>query len=187
MSEKRYFTMVLPLSVAAQAMVSQKAGQYQLRAMLWSVVAERLKALLGKTCSMFAPAVKPAYACEPVPFGVSLGAAEPHEFLTRYFSAQKTQENEIQARYNRIKAMGDPLFTKQISEQIEVSVVAVDMSDPALEREMEFAGRFAQGDITAACGLYYLEPGQCHVGEDEEKHILAHLDQYAVCVAELEV
>lgn len=43
MSEKRYFTMALPLSETAQAMVSQKAGQYQLRAMLWSVAAERLK------------------------------------------------------------------------------------------------------------------------------------------------
>lgn len=136
---------------------------------------------------MFAPAVKPAYACEPVPFGVSLGAAEPHDFLVRYFSAQETQEHEVKARYKRITAMGDTVFTKQLSEQIEVAVVAVDMSDPALQDEMEFACRFAQGDITAACGLYYLGPGRCHVEEDAEKHMLAHLDQYAVCVAELEV
>lgn len=186
MSKKSYFTIVLPLRDAAQAMARQRAGQYQLRAMLWSLTAERMKALLGKTCSMFAPAVLPVYCSEPVPFGVALGAVEPHEFLTRYYSAKQAQEDAIRARCKRIEAMGDPVFTKQISERIELAVVAVDMSEPALQSEAEFAGRFFQGDITAACGLYYLGPGRCYVEEDVEKHILAHLNEYAVCVAELE-
>ena len=95
MSEKRYFTIIMPLNDDAQSMIGLKSGQYQLRAALWSRAAERMKPLLGKTCSMFAPAVAPAYCNAPVPFGVALGAVEPHEFLMRYFAAQQAQENEI--------------------------------------------------------------------------------------------
>ena len=187
MSDKRCFTMVLPLGGTAQAMIRQKSSQYQLRAMLWSCAAERMKALLGKTCSMFAPAVTPPWGGAPLPFGIALGAVEPHEFLARYFSARKAQEDEIHARVRRVEAMGDPIFTKQLTERIEVAVVAVDMSDPALQSEMEFAKRFFQGDITASCGPYYLGLNQCHVEEDMEKMILSRLGEYAVCVAELEV
>lgn len=187
MSEKRYFTIVMPLSDTAQAMIGLKSGQYQLRATLWSCAAERMKPLLGKTCSMFAPAVAPAYCNSPVPFGVALGAVEPHEFLMRYFAAQQAQESELQARVQRIRDMGRTVFSKQFSEEVEVALVAMDMSDPAFQREMEYTNRFFQGDITAACGLYYLGPDRCHVEEDVEKSILSHLDEYAVCVAELEV
>ena len=187
MSEKRYFTVVMPLDDKAQGMIGLISGQYQLRAALWSHAAERMKPLLGKTCSMFAPAVAPAYCGGPVPFGVALGAVEPYEFLIRYFAAQQAQENEIKDRVERIRSMGRTVLSKQISEKVEVALVAMDMSNPALQGEMEFANRFFQGDITAACGLYYLEPDRCHVEEDVEKSILAHLDGYAVCVAELEV
>lgn len=187
MSEKRYFTIVMPLSDTAQAMIGLKSGQYQLRATLWSCAAERMKPLLGKTCSIFVPAVKPAYCSSPVPFGVALGAVEPHEFLMRYFAAQQAQESELQAIVQRIKSMGRTVFSKQLSEQVEMALVAMDMSDPAFQSEMEYANRFFQGDITAASGLYYLAPDQCHVEEDVEKSILSHLDEYAVCVAELEV
>lgn len=187
MSEKRYFTIVMPLSGAAQTMIGLKSGQYQLRAMLWSCAAERMKPLLGKTCSMFTPAVAPAYCGSPVPFGVALGAVEPHEFLVRYFTARQVQENELQAMARRIEAMGKTVFSKELSEQVEMALVAMDMSDPAFQSEMEYANRFFQGDITAASGLYYLAPDQCHVEEDVEKSILSHLDEYAVCVAELEV
>lgn len=187
MSEKRYLTIVMPLDGAAQDMIGLKSSQYQLRAMLWSHAAQRMKALLGKTCSMFAPAVEPAYCNAPVPFGVALGAVEPHEFLMRYFAAQQAQENEIKGRMQRIKSMGRTVFSKQISEEVEVAFVAMDMSDPALQSEMEFAGRFFQGDITAACGLYFLGPNRCHVEADVEKSILTHLNEYAVCVAKLEV
>lgn len=177
----------MPLNDDAQSMIGLKSGQYQLRAALWSRAAERMKALLGKTCSMFAPAVAPAYCNAPVPFGVALGAVEPHEFLVRYFAAQQAQESELQARVRRIRNMGKTVFSKQFSEEVDVALVAMDMSDPAFQREMEYTNRFFQGDITAACGLYYLGPDRCHVEEDVEKSILAHLDQYAVCVAELEV
>ena len=34
---------------------------------------------------------------------------------------------------------------------------------------------------------YFLGPDRCHVEVDVEKSILSHLDEYAVCVAELEV
>lgn len=187
MSAKKYFTIVMPLNDAAQAMIGLKSGQYQLRATLWSCAAERMKALLGKTCSMFTPAVEPVYCSSPVPFGVALGAVEPHEFLMRYFVAQQAQESELQARVRRIRDMGTTVFSKEFSEQVEVALVAMDMSDPAFQREMEHANRFFQGDITAAEGLYYLGLDQCNVSEDVEKSILSHLDEYAVCVAELEV
>lgn len=83
--------------------------------------------------------------------------------------------------------MGETVFTKQLNEHLEMAVLAVDMSDPELCREMEFANRFFQGDITAACGLYYMDLNQCYVEEDVEKTILSRLDEYAICVAELEV
>lgn len=187
MSDKRYFTIVLPLNDKAQAMLRQESSRYQLRSMLWSIAAERMKALLGKTCSMFAPAVTPAWCSAPVPFGVALGAVEPHEFLMCYFSAQKTQEDEIHARVRRIEAMGKTVFTKQLNDHVEMVVMSMNMEDPELRREMEFANRFFRGDITAACGLYYVGLDQCHIEEDVEKTILSHLDKYAVCVAELEV
>lgn len=187
MSDKRYFTIVMPLNDKAQAMIRRESSQYQLRTMLWSYAAERMKTMLGKTCSMFSPAVKPVWCNVPLPFGVALGAVEPHEFLACYFSAQKTQGDEIHAKVQRIEAMGETVFTKQLNEHLEMAVLAVDMSDPELCREMEFANRFFQGDITAACGLYYMDLNQCYVEEDVEKTILSRLDEYAICVAELEV
>ena len=186
MSDKRYFTIVLPLNDTAQAMIRPESSRYQLRAMHWSCAAEQMKALLGKTCSMFAPTMKPAWCDIPLPFGVALGAVEPHEFLMRYFYAQKAQEDEIHARVKRIEAMGKTVFTKQLNDHVEMVVMSVNMGDPDLCREMEFANRFFRGDITAACGLYYMGLNQCHVEEDMEKAILSSLDEYAVCVAELE-
>lgn len=187
MSDKRYFTIVLPLNDTARAMIRQESSRYQLRAMLWSHAAEQMKALLGKTCSMYSPAVKPVWCSTPLPFGVALGAVEPYEFLSCYLAAQKTQENEIHTRVKRIEAMGETVFTKQLNDHVEMVVMSVNMGDPNLRREMEFANRFFQGDITAACGLYYLGLNQCHIKEDTEKAILSRLDEYAVCVAELEV
>lgn len=187
MSDKRYFTIVLPLNDTAQAMVCQESSRYQLRAMLWSCAAEQMKALLGKNCSMYSPAVKPAWCDVPLPFGVALGAVEPHEFLACYLSAQKTQEDEVHARVQRIEAMGETVFTKKLNDHVEMAVMAVDMKNPDLCREMEFADRFFRGDITAACGLYYMGLNQCHVEESMEKHILSRMNKYAVCVAELEV
>ena len=187
MSAKKYLTIVMPLNDAAQAMIGLKSGQYQLRATLWSCAAERMKALLGKTCSMFTPAIKPIGCGVPLPFGVALGAVEPHEFLVRYFSARESQANDIHARVQKIQGMSDTVFTKQLTDRVEMAVLAVDMSDPAFQREMEYAKRFFQGDITAAGGLYLLGADQCRIEDDLEKMILSHLDEYAICVAQLEV
>ncbi len=184
---KSYFTVVLPLDEAAQDMARQGSSRNTLRAMLWSRSARRMTALLGKTCSRFSPAVMPAGCNVPLPFGVALGAAEPHEFLMCYYTARSTQEDEIKARNQRIQAMGHTLFTGQVAQNIEVSVVAVDGDDPELKREMELANRFFCGDITAAGCLYYLGSNQCYVDKEMENKILSDLGGYAVCVAELEV
>ncbi len=90
-------------------------------------------------------------------------------------------------RVQRIAGMGETVSTKHLADHVEMAVVAVNMSDPAIQRELEYADRFSQGDITAASGLYLLGANQCHIDEEMEKMILSHLDEYAVCVAELEV
>jgi len=187
MSKKSYFTVVLPLSDAAQELARQASSRNTLRAPLWSMSAQRMTALLGKTCTKFSPAVMPMGCAVPLPFGVALGAVEPREFLMCYFSAKNAQEQEISARSQRLQATGQTLFSQKVTESIEVTVVAVDGTDPVLNRELELAGRFFNGDITAAGGLYYLGFDQCQIDGEMEDKILANPSEYAVCVAELEV
>lgn len=186
MSDQTYFSVVLPLNPRAQKMAQQASARNDLRIMLWSQAAECMKALLGKTCSQFSPAIRPAGCLNLLPFGVALGAAEPKEFLMRYFRAKNAQADEIESRSQRIYALGQTVSEHQLDDETCVIVKAYRSDDPALRQEMEFAHRFFNSDITAAAGLYYLGFNECRVKEEQEKAILSDLSKYAICVAELQ-
>jgi len=185
MKEKMYFSIVLPLDAEAQELAQRESDRNQLRAVVWSQAAEHMKALLGKTCSQFSPAPAPGENLNKLPYGVALGIAEPKEFLIRYVIAQEVHDKELHSRKQRILSLGRPLFDGQIFDGIELTVLDVAGNDPSIRREVKFVNCYRKHDITAAAGLYFLKPNRCYLSGEEERHLLSHLCDYAICVAEL--
>lgn len=186
MNEKTYFTVVVPLDEAAQKMARNPQANHPLRAMVWSQAAERLKPLLGKTCSKFSPAPLPYGEPMRLPFGVAFGGTEAHLFLLCYMNAREQQEKEIEARNREIRACGTRICNLQPDDETTLTVTAYRSSDPKLFACMDTARRFFSNDITAAAGLYYLGPGRNYINEKQEQKILSNLGAYALCVAELQ-
>lgn len=185
MNSKHFFFIIMPLDEEAQAMARRESDRDQLRVLVWSRAAESMKALLGKTCSQFAPAPVPGPGINSLPYGVALGAVEPMEFMMRYALAREAQNNEMQARKQRLLSLSHTVFSDQISNGIELSVMAVSGDDPAVYRELELEARFWQHDITAAAGLYFLAPNRCALTKSEEQQMLSQLFRYAICAVEL--
>ncbi|MCI8538259.1 MAG: hypothetical protein HFF18_06295 [Oscillospiraceae bacterium] len=179
------FFIVMPLDEAAQAMAERESDRDQLRALVWSQAAESMKALLGRTCSQFAPAPAPGDGINALPYGVALGAVEPMEFLVRYSLARMAQERELEARQQKILSLGHTVFSGQISDSIKLAVMAASGDNPEIYRELELDARFWKHDITAAAGLYFLAPDRCAITKAEEQRMLSHIFRYAICAAEL--
>lgn len=186
MSEKTYFTIVMPLDPAAQKMARDPQASRALRPTIWSRAAEQLKPLLGKTCSSFSPAAAPYGESMGLPYGVALGGVESQLFLLCYLNARERQEQEIENRNRSIRARGKQICQFSPDAETELTVTAFRSSDPKLQEYMETARRFFSNDITAAAGLYYLGYHANYISEQQEQQILSNLDAYALCVAELQ-
>ena len=106
MSDKNYFTIVVPLSPDAQKIVQGNRSAVPLRAAVWSQAAERMKPLLGSVCARFSPAAVPYGEPLHLPFGVALGGAEAEQFLLCYLHARENQEEEIKSRTQAIRSIG---------------------------------------------------------------------------------
>lgn len=186
MSEKTYFTVVVPLDESQRQMARDSSASEALRCAVWSLAAEQLKKLLGKTCSQFSPAMSPYGTPMFLPYGVALGATESMPFLLCYMSAREQQENEIKARVEQIRGIGKVLYDEKLNDGHTISVTAYRSNDPELQKQMELARRFFSNDITAATGLYYLGGNTTFINEQQEQHILSNLNDYALCVVELQ-
>lgn len=186
MNEKTYFAVVVPLSKAERQMTQDRKASQVLRQIVWSRTAERLKSLLGKTCSQFFPSMLPYGEPLFLPYGVVLGSVDPMPFLLCYMRARERQEQEIGARTEKIRSQGNVVFQEQVDKDRSISVTAYRSNDPSLKSYMETAQRFFSNDITAAAGLYYLGLDVNYVSKQQEQRILADLSAYALCVAELQ-
>jgi len=186
MREKTYFSIVMPLSPAAQKMARDPQAGASLRQMVWSRAAEQLQPLLGKTCTCFSPAVFPYGEPMHLPYGVALGGAESQLFLLCYLNARERQEQEIESRNRAIRAQGKQIGQFQPDEDTKVTVTAFRSTSPELREHIETARRFFSNDITAAAGLYYLGCRSNYINEQQEQQILSNLSAYALCVAELQ-
>lgn len=184
MSDKTYFTIVVPLAPDAQKMVQSKQAALTLRAAVWAQAAERMKPLLGSVCARFSPAVVPYGEPLHLPFGVALGGTDAEQFLLCYFHARENQEEEIKSRTQAIRSLGRTVGQFCPDEETTLTVLAFRSSDPKLHKQMDVAQRFFSDDITAAAGLYYLGFDSNYISEQQEQQILSNPGAYALCVAE---
>lgn len=186
MSDKTYFTVVVPLAPNAQKMAQSKQAALSLRAAVWAQAAEHMKPLLGKLCSHFSPAAVPYGEPLHLPFGIALGGTEAEQFLLCYFHARENQEEEIKRRTQAIRALGKKIGQFYPNEERVLTVMAFCSSDPRLQERIKIAERFFSNDITAAAGLYYLGFDANYISEQQEQHILSNPGAYALCVAEFQ-
>ena len=59
-------------------------------------------------------------------------------------------------------------------------------SDLVPRKELELAQKFFSGDVSAAAGIYYLGYNCNQISESQEEQLLENLQEYALCVAELQ-
>ena len=67
-----------------------------------------------------------------------------------------------------------------------VERISIDSSDPGTRKELELAQKFFSGDVSAAAGIYYLGYNCNQISESQEEQLLENLQEYALCVAELQ-
>ena len=80
---------------------------------------------------------------------------------------------------------GDPVERISI-QSLNITVVSIDSSDPGTRKELELAQKFFSGDVSAAAGIYYLGYNCNQISESQEEQLLENLQEYALCVAELQ-
>lgn len=185
MSKSNFMAVIVPLSQIMQKMIDNEETQRSARFMIWSSAAKELRRLLGHRFSCLAPAVNPWGKLAALPYGVALGALEREVFLDLYLTARELQEQEIQDRNAAIRSKLKPLFMRELSPEVTVTLAALPHDDPELERELERGQKFLSGDIAGEAVLYYLGYKSNYLTDQQENDLLAHMDKYALCVAEL--
>lgn len=105
---------------------------------------------------------------------------------TGYTRARLEQMNEIEARQQRLIAQGETLLNESPIQSLNITVVSIDSSDPGTRKELELAQKFFSGDVSAAAGIYYLGYNCNQISESQEEQLLENLQEYALCVAELQ-
>ena len=103
-----------------------------------------------------------------------------------YTRARLEQMNEIEARQQRLISRGETLLNESPIQSLNITVVSIDSSDPGTRKELELAQKFFSGDISAAAGIYYLGYNCNQISESQEEQLLENLQEYALCVAELQ-
>lgn len=178
----------MPLGPQARKQIQKGENLDVIRAAVWSETAKKLTPLLGSVCSRFLPATYAWSICNYRPFGVMLGGvtADMEDMLLCYTRARLEQMNEIEARQQRLIAQGETLLNESPIQSLNITVVSIDSSDPGTRKELELAQKFFSGDVSAAAGIYYLGYNCNQISESQEEQLLENLQEYALCVAELQ-
>lgn len=188
MQDKKYLATIVPLGPQARKQIQKGENLDVIRAAVWSETAKKLTPLLGSVCSRFLPATYAWSICNYRPFGVMLGGvtADMEDMLLCYTRARLEQMNEIEARQQRLIAQGETLLNESPIQSLNITVVSIDSSDPGTRKELELAQKFFSGDVSAAAGIYYLGYNCNQISESQEEQLLENLQEYALCVAELQ-
>ena len=188
MQDKKYLATIVPLGPQARKQIQKGENLDVIRAAVWSETAKKLTPLLGSVCSRFLPATYAWSICNYRPFGVMLGGvtADMEDMLLCYTRARLEQMNEIEARQQRLIAQGETLLNESPIQSLNITVVSIDSSEPGTRKELELAQKFFSGDVSAAAGIYYLGYNCNQISESQEEQLLENLQEYALCVAELQ-
>ena len=112
--------------------------------------------------------------------------ADMEDMLLCYTRARLEQMNEIEARQQRLISRGETLLNESPIQSLNITVVSIDSSNPGTRKELELAQKFFSGDVSAAAGIYYLGYNCNQISESQEEQLLENLQEYALCVAELQ-
>ena len=188
MQDKKYLATIVPLGPQARKQIQKGENLDVIRAAVWSETAKKLTPLLGSVCSRFLPATYAWSICNYRPFGVMLGGvtADMEDMLLCYTRARLEQMNEIEARQQRLISRGETLLNESPIQSLNITVVSIDSSNPGTRKELELAQKFFSGDVSAAAGIYYLGYNCNQISESQEEQLLENLQEYALCVAELQ-
>ena len=172
MQDKKYLATIVPLGPQARKQIQK---------------GENLD-VIRSVCSRFLPATYAWSICNYRPFGVMLGGvtADMEDMLLCYTRARLEQMNEIEARQQRLISRGETLLNESPIQSLNITVVSIDSSNPGTRKELELAQKFFSGDVSAAAGIYYLGYNCNQISESQEEQLLENLQEYALCVAELQ-
>lgn len=184
---KNYLAVLVPLTDQEQRQAASRGeGRNQARMSVWNTVTKLLRPYLGQEFSTFMPAVCPWGHPLMAPFGVALGAPETGLLLHFYALARKEQSDTVDRYYAMIEGEGKPVAEFSPCDGLTVTVMAVNMADLSQTPAIKWYTQFMKGKLSAEACLYYYGFGSTHVERDLEKHILSHVEEYALCAVELD-
>lgn len=172
-----HLAMVIPIDTAEK-------NDQSIRAAVWQMATELLLPQLGKRYSRFEPANKAWKQTVNQPFGVVIGRNDPAVFLYFYAAGKSHQEAAIQFHMASFLEGLEPIIK---NEQAGVAMYAVqicgDGSDVAPHMLWHVA--LMNGELLPDCGIYFAQEKRALADDALDKHVLSHLEHYAMCVVTL--
>lgn len=152
---------------------------------VWSAVASLLQPDIGKKFSKFYPQLRLEKREICVPFGVTLGRANPPLFLDLYRESLDRQSDAVTYHVISMLSRLDPNHISEEDGTMICSAV-VDGSDPELTFHSLWHLAVSQGDLLPDCGVYYVAQKRAFLEPKEVEQILAHPERHALCMVNLE-
>ena len=152
---------------------------------VWAAVSQLLLADLGKLYSRFYPALHPWGQDIPNHLGVVLGREDPVAFLNLVYQAKKAREDAISFHSVGMLSNISPEHTNRIGGTLICHVTA-DGSNPALTGHALWHTAMMEGVLLPDCGIYYMEQKKVMLSSEEERNVVGHPADYALCMVTLE-
>lgn len=155
------------------------------RTQAWAAISQLMLPDLGKLYARFYPAANPWGQDIPTPFGVVLGREDPVKFLNIFYQAKKKQEEAVAFHSAEMLKNIDIDHTERIGDTLICHVNAGESSEPLAAHTLWHVA-MASGVLMPDCGVYYLEQKQATISPEQEKAVLGHPADYALCTVTLE-
>ncbi|WP_419035329.1 hypothetical protein [Dysosmobacter sp.] len=152
---------------------------------VWSAAASLLQPDIGKKFSKFYPQLRLEKRGICVPFGVTLGRANPPLFRDLYREALDRQSDAVTYHLAGMLSRLDPdhIFKR---DETMICPVVVDGSDPELMAHSLWHLEVSQGELLPDCGVYYVAQKRALIHPKEVEQIVAHPERHALCMVNLE-
>ncbi len=157
----------------------------QAHTQMWGQVTQLLLPNLGKLYSRFYPASNPWGQDIQTPFGVVLGREDPIKFLNVFYEAKKDQEKAVTFHTVGLLANTDVEQTQKIGDVLVCHVTAGE-HNPELTAHALWHTSMQSGTLMPDCGVYYLEQKRAYLSPEQEKAVVSHPGDYALCAVTLE-
>ncbi|MFI3293291.1 MAG: hypothetical protein SNI70_07205 [Rikenellaceae bacterium] len=160
-----------------------ETSEQRIAEIVWPQVTQLLLPKLGKYYARFEPATSAWGQHISKPFSVFAGKASPAEFLYFYTHGRVQQENAI---HHHLEALGECIKPVSKSEDEDSMMFVFSTSDAEKSQaHLNWHLAMISGSLLPDAGLYFLHKKEAIVTDEIQTHVLAHREQYALCVVTL--